>query len=749
MTRKKKTIQDPFAEREALRYTSPIPSREFILKYLKQHGGAATRMDLEMEFGLADEELAEALRRRLRAMVRDGQLMEGRDRQYRVMREEDCVTGYVIGHPDGFGFVVSDEGGEDVFLSAREMQPVFHGDRVLVHVTKTQRSGRREGRLIKVLVHQTERTVGRYIHEKGRRLVMPDNKRMPKDIVIGADDDKGAKPGQIVVVEIIVQPSFRAAPRGRIVEVLGDHMAPGMEIDLAMRAYDIPHTWPAAVLKEVKKFGDVVPKADKKGRKDLTKLPFVTIDGVDARDFDDAVYCEPIKRGGWRLWVAIADVSHYVKPSTALDAEANTRGTSVYFPGRVNPMLPRELSNELCSLNPDVDRLSLVCEMKLDVDGNLEKWEFYPAVIRSHARLTYDQVAGWLDDPTRVDGGKYTQLLPHIKVLHDLYLSLDTHRKTRGALTFETVETQVIFGQGLKIKEIKPLKRNLAHTIIEECMILANIAAARFIAQHKVPCLYRIHASPKKEKLQGLRDFLGELGLSLGGGDDPQPLDFSNLLDSVTGREDAHLIQTVAQRTLQQAVYSPENVGHFGLALPAYAHFTSPIRRYPDLLIHRAICHIVEKTPYAYNDETMASLGEHCSMTERRADEATRDAMDWLKCEYMLDKIGEEFHGVVSSVLGFGMFVELSDVYVEGLVHMTALKDDRYVFDAGKHRLHGQRTGKTYRLGDSVDVKVMRVDLDNRNIDFELVGQEAAPAPSAPASDKKRKKRRKRSPKSK
>jgi len=531
--------------------------------------------------------------------------------------------------------------------------------------------------------------------------------------------------------------------------VIGNYMAPGMEIDVALRSFDIPHVWPEAVLKEAARLKPEVEEKDKHKRVDLRHLPFVTIDGEDARDFDDAVYCE--KPGGWklltggfRLYVAIADVSHYVKVDSALDKEAVVRGNSVYFPERVVPMLPEELSNGLCSLNPHVDRLAMVCEITLSKSGKMTDYQFYEAVIHSHARLTYNKVSAMLEQPKSAEGkrlsAEYAEVLPHLKQLYSLYKVLLKARHTRGAIDFETQETRIVFGADRKIAAIKPTERNDAHKLIEECMLCANVATAAFLQKHEIPALYRVHDAPPLERQEKLRAFLGELGLSLHKGKEgPTPKDYQALLEKIQGRPDFHVIQTVMLRSLSQAVYSAENHGHFGLNYEAYAHFTSPIRRYPDLLVHRAIRSVIRSrrdTPhvrregapsmpkariYPYDEAALEQLGEQCSMTERRADEATRDVVNWLKCEFMKDRVGETFPGVITAVTGFGLFVELTDIYVEGLVHVTAMPGDYYHFDPLHHRLSGERSGRSFRLGDSVEVRVMRVDLDERKIDFELI----------------------------
>jgi ribonuclease R len=730
-TRKRKTTglrrRDPHARREAERYESPIASREHILEVIAAADVPVNREGLAGILGIDTEEGIEALRRRLNAMTRDGQLVRNRRGCYAQADQFDLIPGRVIAHPDGFGFLVPDEKGEDVYLSARQMHSVFHDDRVMVRITGKDRRGRLEGNIVEVLERNTRRVVGRFYRESGINTVVPDNKRITHDIGVPDKHTGGAAHGQIVTVEIVEQPGKHTIPVGHVVEVLGEHMAPGMEIDIAIRSHDLPQEWPEAVGREIGKFGSEVPAQASQGRTDLRATPLVTIDGKDARDFDDAVFCER-KSGGWRLIVAIADVSHYVRTDTALDSEAENRGNSVYFPERVIPMLPEVLSNGLCSLNPDVDRLCMACEMHINPQGNITRSNFIEGVMRSHARLTYEQAAAILVDEDKKTRKQYRELVPHLEELYRLYGVLRAAREQRGAIDFETTETRIVFGEHRKIERIVPVVRNDAHKLIEECMIAANVAAARFLIRHKMPTLYRVHAQPDSVKVEGLQEFLGELGLSLRGRVRPTAKDYATLLHTVRGRPDEHLINTVLLRSLPRAEYHPENIGHFGLAHENYVHFTSPIRRYPDLLVHRAIRHILSGKKVAqfdYGHADMQTFGDHCSMTERRADDATRDAIDWLKCEYMLDKIGESYKGIISSVTSFGIFVELQEIYVEGLVHVTALGNDYYHYDPARHWLIGERTNRIYRLGDVVAVKVMQVNLDERKIDFELIEQES------------------------
>ncbi len=740
---------DPEAAREAEKYDNPIPSRELILHHLAERGAPAAREQLAAEFGLTTEEDIEALRRRLRAMERDAQVVYTRRGAYAPVDKLDLVVGRVSGHRDGFGFLIPDAGGDDLFLSPTQMRLVFDGDRALARVVGFDKRGRREGAIAEVVMRAHESIVGRYNEENGIGFVLPDNKKMQQEVLISPGRAGGAQVGQLVEVAITHWPTARFQAQGNIVEVLGEYMAPGMEIEVALRNYDIPHVWPDAVVKEAKRFKSEVEEKDKEKRVDLRHLPFVTIDGADARDFDDAVYCEPrsgaaqLVTGGWRLYVAIADVSHYVKVDSALDAEAKIRGNSVYFPERVIPMLPEELSNGLCSLNPHVDRLAMVCEITLARSGKIIGYQFYEAVIQSHARLTYDSVSAMLERPRSAEGKQllteHAKITDDLKQLYTVYKALQKQRHVRGAIDFETRETRIVFGEDRKIAEILPTERNDAHKLIEECMLCANVAMASFLQDHDIQGLYRVHDGPPAEKLEKLRGFLTELGLTLNRGKgDPSPKDYLALLESVHERPDFQLIQTVMLRSLSQAVYSPDNNGHFGLNYEAYTHFTSPIRRYADLLNHRAVRSVIRSRKetehvqrvgassmpkariYPYDLPGLEQIGVEVSLTERRADEATRDVVTWLKCEFMLDRVGDTFAGVVTSVTGFGLFVELTDIYVEGLVHVTALPGDYYQFDPLHHRLSGERSGRSFRLGDTVEVIVARVDLDERKIDFEM-----------------------------
>ncbi|WP_235039858.1 ribonuclease R [Vreelandella profundi] len=742
---------DPHAEREAHKYGNPAPSREYLLAALESYGKPISHENMSRMLGLEDEDLIEAIRRRLAAMERDGQVLRDRRGAYALIDKLDLVKGKVLGHRDGFGFLLRDDGKKpDLVLPPRQMRRVFHGDHVLARISGRDRRGRDEATIADVIARNTQTIVGVYRSNTPEfGILIPENPRITQEVIIPHSACGGAQDGQVISAKIVQQPATRVQPVGEVVEVLGERMDPGMEIDIAIRSYDIPAEFPPEVIDQIGSISAEVLEDDKQHRVDLRDVPLVTIDDESAKDFDDAVCAWKTKSGGWKLLVAIADVSHYVRPGTALDDEGRTRGNSVYFPGQVVPMLPELLSNGLCSLNPHVDRLVLVCEMNISQTGAISRYRFYEAVMNSHARLTYNKVAAILDE-TSEEGealrSEYSELVKPLKSLEELYYLLREARAERGAIDFDTTETAIIFNDERKIEKIVPRSRNNAHKLIEECMLAANVATARFLDKHDLPALYRIHERPTPERLDKLRLFLNELGLSVGGGDMPTPQDYQALREVIADRPDFDIIQTVMLRSMNQAVYSPQNEGHFGLAYQAYAHFTSPIRRYPDLLVHRAIRSVirgprqtntvlrVEGAPVEppskwcpYTFEQMLELGEHCSMTERRADEATRDVESWLKCEFMSDKLGEMFEGTIASVTQFGLFVRLDAFYVEGLVHVTSLPSDYYHYEAEKHRLKGERTGTTYRLGDGLTVQVARVDMDDRKIDFGLGDEKPRP----------------------
>ncbi len=701
-----------------------LPSREAILQTLEQSDSPCAIRTLAKRLNVSDKPALNALKRRLRAMARDGQLVRTRGARFGLADRMDLIAGRVLAHPDGFAFVRPEAGGQDVYLAHREARRALHGDKVLVRVAGMDRRGRPYGNLVDVLERVNTQIVGRYVHERGIGFVTPDNRRLNQDVLIPQGSAGEAGNGQIVVAEIEQQPDHHAQPIGRIVEVLGEHMAPGMEIEIAVRSHALPSTWPASVLGEAEGIPASLNDEDLANRRDLRELPLVTIDGADARDFDDAVYARATPKG-YALYVAIADVAHYVRPGTALDREALQRGTSVYFPDRVIPMLPEALSNGICSLNPEVDRPAMVCELNISKAGDVRRATFYAAVIRSHARLVYEEVDRWLKGARRKPPAGNAAVAENLSCLEALYHCLRKQREARGALDIDTIEPRFKYDRNGKIETIEATQRVDAHRLIEECMIAANVAAARFLDRHKRPALYRIHDAPDAEKVEELGQFLRALGMRFAKTKDPAPKAFARVLNAAAKRPDKRLIDTVVLRSMKLAVYSEDNAGHFGLALPAYAHFTSPIRRYPDLVVHRAIKAALDKASIeAGAQEHMAALGSQCSMLERRADEATRDAIAWLKCEYMLDKIGERFSGIVAGVAEFGVFVELDQIFVEGLIHVTALPPDYYHYDAVHHTLTGRASGREFRIGIQLDVTVARVDLDERKIDFTLVGRE-------------------------
>lgn len=730
----KKAPKDPHYQQELAKYENPIPSREFILATIRQQNDPMSREEILTALSVRGEAQQEGMRRRLRAMENDGQLVFTKRKRYALPEKLDLVKGMVIGHREGYGFLQVEGAKTDFFIPNGQMQRVLHGDFVLAQPAGLDRKGRIEVRIVRVLEDRKKQIVGRFFLENGIAYVVPDDSRINRDILIPDEYRHGARMGQVVVVELQSRTASFAQPIGKITEILGENMAKGMEVEIAIRNHDIPHQFPSAVEKYVKRFSEEVPEEAKVGRVDLRDLPLVTIDGEDARDFDDAVFCQKEADGGWRLWVAIADVSYYVRLHTALDDEAKNRGNSVYFPNRVVPMLPEILSNGLCSLNPQVDRLCMVCEIKLSAQGKMTDYQFYEAVMNSHARLTYHKVWQMLQGDERLRE-RYANLVPHLSELHSLYQMLVQARQQRGAIDFETIESKFIFNAQGRIERIEPVVRNDAHKMIEECMILANIAAANLVEKHQESALFRIHASPSEEKLTSFRAFLSECGLTLSGGLKPTTGDYAVLLEQVRERHDRELVQTMLLRSLSQAIYNIDNIGHFGLALTEYAHFTSPIRRYPDLTLHRAIKYILAKQQgskrrttqtggYHYSLEEMDLLGDHCSMTERRADDATREVADWLKCEFMQDHVGEEFDGVISSVTGFGLFVRINDLFIDGLVHISTLDNDYYQFDVSRQRLIGENSGMIYRLGDRVRVNVVAVSLAQKQIDFALVSSQ-------------------------
>jgi ribonuclease R len=739
-----KRQHDPFAEREAQRYERPIPSREAILALLEERGELLTEARIAEALQLYDEYSIAALTKRLTAMVRDGQLLLGRRGGYAPARKLDLIPGVVLANAEGYGFLRPDEGGDDLYLSPYQMRSVLHGDRVLASVVGVDRRGRRQGAIVEVLQRRSPRLVGRVVIENGVTLIVPDDRRLHQDVMIVPGQERGARSGQIVVAEITDPPTPYRGPLGAIRSVLGERLQPSLLVDMAIASYDLPHEWPPEVLREAEEVEPEVTAAEREGRTDLRKLPLVTIDGADARDFDDAVYAEPRRGGGWRLVVAIADVSHYVPVGSALDKEAYERSTSTYFPGFVVPMLPETLSNGICSLNPKVERLCMVCDMQVSADGDVTRAKFYDAVMLSHARLTYDKVWQAIGLKNADARDELSDVLPQLENLHALYKALAEQRRRRGAIDFETPEVKFRLDAKGEVQAVGAVERNDAHKLIEECMIAANVQAAMFLSKRKVPALYRAHEPPPAEKYEDLQQFLREFKLRMPSLEDVTPGDFADILRMVKDRPERELIQSVLLRAQSLAAYQPDNRGHFGLALEAYAHFTSPIRRYPDLLVHRAIRYALKggkPSAYHYSEATMAAMAVHCSQRERRAEEAERDVDERFRCAWMAKHVGEEFDGVVTGVTSFGLFVELDESKVSGLVHISQLSNDYYHFDPIRHLLKGERTGLQFRLGDHVRVQVLRASLEDRKIDFRMaqpVKQKtpeqsaAVPAPATP-----------------
>ncbi len=701
-------MSDPHQKRESEKYKNPIPSREYILEFIQEK--PLTKFDL-YDLLKIDNHQKKPLTHRLRAMVRDQQLSCTRDGVYSIFNgKSGTMTGTIIANPKGFGFIALDQGGKDLRLSAKQMQLVFHGDKVEARLLNQ----RGDAQIVKV-IESIKTVVGRLHLEQEGAYVVVDDKRIKHNIAI-PKVDKDLIDEQIVIVEITKSPTLDSLAEGKITQVLGAYMDEGVETDSALYRNNIPVDFSKEALTQTDKLPTVVTDEDKQGRIDITDMKLVTIDGEDSRDFDDAVFAEPTK-DGWKLVVAIADVSHYVKEGSDLDKDAIDRGNSVYFPRRVVPMLPEALSNGLCSINPNVERLCMTCEMNISSEGELLDYKFYPAIMFSHARLTYTKVSHILEQDDDELIQEYAPVMDNLNALYDLYKALKAARIKRGVMDFDRIESQIIFNNKGKIDNIVARSRNDAHKLIEECMLMANQATAKFLADNDEDFLYRIHPKPTVEKVETTRQFLTAIGLTLEGGDQPESKHFSKVLENAKGRDDENIIKTVVLRTMKQAVYTPANEGHFGLAFEDYTHFTSPIRRYPDLLVHRAINRVLNKKKRKPSKK-MVETGAHLSMTERRADDASRDVEQWLKCEYMRDKVGETFNGVISGVAGFGIFIELTDIFVEGMIAMRDMKDDYYIFDDIHHQLKGERTGKTYQLGDSIKIQVASVNLDDRQMVF-------------------------------
>ena len=720
MAKKTKKIRssDPFLSREKENYHNPIPSRELILEVMNDHGVPIQKKELIKKLEITIDEYP-FFEKRIGAMARQGQILINRKDILCISKKLNLIPGKIMGHPDGFGFLIpADSSLQDVFLSPKEMTKVFHNDDVMVQVTGTDKKGRQEGVIVEVLSRGNSIIVGRVIQNHGVTIVRAEDKRISQDILVPYHQDMNAQPGQVVEIEMTTQPDFRTKPMGQITKIIGNYSDSGIEIEIALRKHHLPHEFSKDAIKESESFKDEILLSGHMDHVDLTKLDFVTIDGETAKDFDDAVFAEKAE-SNMRLFVAIADVSSYVSPNSQLDKEALSRGNSVYFPRRVIPMLPEKLSNGLCSLNPQVNRLTMVCEMVIDNEGLVSEYKFYPAIIFSKARMTYTITHKILYENDEDLTKKYSHVLTNLKNLKKVYDLLSEQREKRSAIEFDSVETAINFNEDGKIDSIQPVHRNEAHKIIEECMLAANVSAAKFLLKENSPAIYRNHESPKEEKLELLKNFIAEFGLKLGGGQKPSAKDYSALLQSIRSRPESQMLQTMILRSMQQAVYETKNKGHFGLAYDAYTHFTSPIRRYTDLIVHRAIKEKLKRKELRVKD--LEGIAKQCSTTERRADEASRDVEDWLKCYFMKDRLGDVFSGTISSVTGFGVFVTLDEIYIEGLIHVTDLGNDYYVFNKSKHALIGERSGKSFGMGDRVKIKVAKIDMELSRIDLILV----------------------------
>ncbi len=739
---RKKTSKKAKAPNKGTTYKHPIPSQNDLIDFLTDVGKPQKAEPILLAFDLKGQRMRALLIERLQSMVRAGQILENRRGEFCLTVKLDLVTGKVTGHRDGFGFVIRDDGdSDDVYLSAREMRSLFDGDRVAVRIKGLDHRGRAEGELVDVLERGTREIAGQFIRERGIGVVIPDNAKLSHRILIPKGEAANARHGNMVVVEILDFPTHVEQATGRITTIIGNPGEKGIATDIAIHSHGIPFKWPDAVRKEAQGFGSTVPGSSHSGRTELRNVDLITIDGADARDFDDAVYCKR-SDDGWRLLVAIADVAHYVNVGAALDKEAIVRGTSVYFPDRVVPMLPEVLSNGLCSLNPKVDRLCMVCDMRVSPAGKVTKATFFEGVMNSKARLTYSQVGDFLSGASTTSVPK--ELQASVRDLHDLYKAFAKQRKRRGAIEIDLPQTKFKLNEDGEIDRIEVVPRNDAHRLIEECMIAANVEAAKFLKQHKIAGLYRIHPKPDTDRFNDLRLYLTSLGLKVPHPDHVEPRHFTQIIEQVKERPDSAAITMAMLRSLTHAAYSPANVGHFGLALPSYAHFTSPIRRYPDLLVHRAIRHIIrggKPGKYDYSAKEMERLGAITSAHEKRAEEATRDVEAWLKCQYMEGHLGEEFDGVITGVTNFGLFVQITELMTDGLVHVTSLANDYYKYDAGSQRLVGERSGHTYHLGAEMRIRVQRVDMETRKIDFRPVTDDSREAQvSRPSGMKKRRK---------
>ncbi|MFK8012837.1 MAG: ribonuclease R [Marinicellaceae bacterium] len=715
-------ISDPHFSEQSNKYENPIPSRQALLAFLTSQDKILSVHKIADKIGVTNEMQLEGLRRRLNAMINDGSLFINRKKGYGVRDKTDLIKGIVQAHADGFGFLVSSELEQDSFILPREMRKVMDGDTVLANIQSGRRKNKEEAYIVEVLERAHKTLVGKFFNKNGQGIVEPDNTAID-DIIIPSGSEATANDGDFVTVLINEYPNRHRPAIGEVIAILGQKLNSRLAMELTMAAQKLPHEWPEDFDRVVSYIPSQVADEDlTEDVKDIRHLPLVTIDGEDARDFDDAVYAEKNDKG-WRLIVAIADVSKYVPPNSELDKEAFKRGTSVYFPGKVIPMLPLELSNGICSLNPHVDRMCMVCDMQINASGQIQSYNFYRGVMHSHARITYNQCWSYLDKGTKQDKWQ-NDVTTSLDTMNALYKAMSVEKAKRGAITFNSTDVHISINAEGQVSSITPYSRNDAHKLIEAFMIAANISAAKFVSKHKVPAAYRVHDTPPLQKISDLKSFLQSLGIKPNFSDPVAPKDFENIIQQIQGREDVNLIESVLLRSQSLAAYEAENGGHFGLALEYYAHFTSPIRRYPDLMIHRAIEYIVKKNKpkkYIYSPQKAVDMCIQCSHNERRAETASRDVDARLKCMFMEQFIGDEMEGIISGVTHFGVFVTLNNIMVDGLIHVTSLPNDYYRHESIQHKLVGERGGSVFQLADKIKIKVASVSIDQRKIDFDFV----------------------------
>ena len=745
--------KDPNFQREASIYVKPVASRELLLQLISEHSKPVSLEQLTQELGLTDPDQIEGLRRRIVAMVRDGQIKADSNNVFQLMARSSLKSGRISATKDGTGYCIFDDVSEPLLIRAQQMRQVFDGDQVLVN-ERIQAGYEPDGVIVEVTERNTLSIVGNFYRTPSTSYVVPLNKRNQHISIHISGDTSDIAEGALVEVKIDQQPAITAMSQGQIHKVF-DRTQAGQEIEIALLNHRLRHEWTEKLLQEAEKVPSAITDQQIKTRFDLREQAFVTIDGEDSKDFDDAVFCKK-EKSGFRLWVAIADVSEYVQPGQALDLEAQLRGNSVYFPREVLPMLPERLSNGICSLNPNQDRLALVCEMRVTAKGNVTDFFFFEAVFRSHARLTYGQVASVLENKEKSQLTK--EVSANLVALEKVYQAFLHSRNKRGALTIELPELRFIF-ENDRVKSLTHTTRNIAHKIIEEAMLAANVCAAKLLAEQKIPTLYRKHDDPDTARVTEFQQFLKLLGLRLAGNGEPRPKHFLNLIEQLDKIVNADIILMQILRTMSKAEYTPDQLPHFGLAYESYTHFTSPIRRYPDLLVHRAIRSLIHsrkkttgvkrvkgsgiwknKESYPYDKQQLATIGRHCTDTEKRAEDASRDVQQYLRCTYLQKFVGDSFQGIVKTVTKFGLFVEMEKTYSEGLLHISQLRGDYYIFDKNSMSLRGEHSGVTYSTGTKVGVRLVKVDIEQGMIDLELDKDEKSARKKSKSKTKKERK---------